>query len=131
VFSIIAGFLIFKDTSRVSFAVAIVTFFVIMGFSIDFKKLTIPKNIKTILLIQSLMAVEVVLTGYFLQSVADMQYYMLYELSVVVIFFFLLLRKGMFKELKKTTKPFYGYLMGGALTSHLAWIIYLFTVGEF
>ncbi|MDR2415314.1 MAG: hypothetical protein LBD75_01530 [Candidatus Peribacteria bacterium] len=62
VFSIIAGFIIFRDTSWISFIIAIITFFVILTFSIDFKKLTIPKNIKTILSIQFLKAIEVILT---------------------------------------------------------------------
>ena len=131
VFSIIAGFLIFRDTSRISFVIAIVTFLVILAFSFDLKKLTIPKSFKTILIIQFLLTVEVLLTGRFLQSVSDTQYYVLYEVVVLILLLFPILTKSSFKDLKKTTKPFYGYLMGGALSSHLARLLYLFTVGEF
>ena len=110
--------------------IAIITFFVIFLFSFDIKKLTIPKTFKIILLIQSLVALEAILTGRFLQSVPNTQYYMLYELGVIFLLFFPILVKGSFKELHKTKKPFYGYLMGGALSSHLAWLLYLFTVSE-
>jgi hypothetical protein len=54
VFSIIAGFLLFRDASVFSFSIAIITFLVILAFSIDFKKLTFPKTIGLILLIQLL-----------------------------------------------------------------------------
>lgn len=130
IFAIIAGFLIFRDASIWSFIIAILAFFVIMAFSIDLKKLALPKTIKLILAIQLLIALETLLTGWFLKSVSDTDYYILYEIIVVALLFIPLLRKRSFKELKKTKAPFYGYLMGGALTSHLWWILYLFTVSE-
>lgn len=130
VFSIIAGFLIFRDASVLSFIIAIVAFLVIMAFSINFKKLTLPKSIKLILWIQALIALETLLTGWFLQSVPDKEYYILYEVMVVIILLFPLVWKGLFKELKKTSLPFYGYRMWGALTGHIGWILYLFTVSE-
>jgi drug/metabolite transporter (DMT)-like permease len=45
VFSIIAGFLIFKDASLFSFVIAVISFLVILGFSLDFKNLKLPKSI--------------------------------------------------------------------------------------
>ena len=130
VFAIIAGFLIFRDASTWSFLIAIITFLVILGFSIDLKKLTMPKSIKLILGIQALIALEALLTGRFLKSVSDKEYYILYELIVVVLLLFPIIARGLFKELKKTSLPFYGYRMGGALTGHIGRILYLFTVSE-
>lgn len=102
----------------------------ILAFSVDVKKLTFPKSSKLILGIQALIALETLLTGWFLKSVSDTQYYILYECIVVIILLFPLLRKRNFKELKKTKLPFYGYRMGGALTGHIGRILYLFTVSE-
>jgi hypothetical protein len=58
-----------------------------------------------------LIALETLLTGWFLQSVPDKEYYILYEVMVVIILLFPLVWKGLFKELKKTSLPFYGYRM--------------------
>ncbi|MDR0860832.1 MAG: hypothetical protein LBO09_07890 [Candidatus Peribacteria bacterium] len=131
VFAIIAGFLIFRDASVWSFVIAIVTFFVIMAFSIDFKKLTLPKSAKLILSIQLLGTVDTLLTGRLLKSVADVEYYVMYELLIAVILLFPILKQGAFKQLKTSTASLYTYLFGGSIFGHASWLLYLFTVGEF
>ncbi|GHV23481.1 hypothetical protein FACS189428_7040 [Clostridia bacterium] len=121
VFAIIAGFLIFRDASVWSFIIAIVTFFVIMAFSIDFKKLTFPKSAKLILSIQLLGTVDTLLTGRLLKSVADVEYYVMYEILIAVVLLFPILRQGAFKQLKTSTAPLYKYLFGGSIFGHASW----------
>jgi hypothetical protein len=131
VFAIIAGFLIFRDASVRSFLIAILTFFVIMAFSIDFKKLTLPKSAKLILAIQLLGAVDTLLTGRLLKSIADVEFYIIYELLIAVILLFPILKQGAFKQLKTSSTSLYKYLFGGSIFGHASWLLYLFTVGEF
>jgi cytochrome bd-type quinol oxidase subunit 1 len=85
VFTIIAGFLIFRDSSRIAVGIGILVIIITIGASVNFKKFERPKNLKMILLVQVLVAAECVLTGYFLTDFGDKEYFILYEIIIVAI----------------------------------------------
>lgn len=62
VFTIIAGYLIFKDASLIAVGISLVVIIITMAFSIDFKKFEFPRNMKKILLVQVLITLEMLLT---------------------------------------------------------------------
>lgn len=131
VFTIIAGFLIFKDTSIISVIVGIIVIMIIIWSSINFKKLERPKNLKTILLIQILIAAESLLTGYFLINVSDKDYFILYELIIVAILILPVVFKWYLGKFKKTNKKFRWYETGQATGVNISFLLYLFLVSEF
>ena len=130
VFTIIAGFIIFRDTSVWAFVVALITFLVILAFSIDFKNQTLPKNMKMVILIHLFIAMELILTWRVLQSVSNIEYVIVYQFLIIVVISTILLAKKRFSDIKKTSLPFHAYTIGGALSNNIAWIIYLFMIGE-
>jgi hypothetical protein len=130
VFTIIAGFLIFKDTSVRTFLIALLTFMVSMAFTIDFKQLTFPKQAKMLFLVQIFIAIETVLTGRVLQSLSNIEYFVVYQGIIITVLTIILIAKGHFKDMKKTSLSFHTYMVGGALTSQIARIMYLLLVGE-
>jgi hypothetical protein len=130
VFTIIAGFLVFRDTSVWTFLIALLTFAVSMAFTIDFKKLTFPKQAKLLFLVQIFIALETLLTGRVLKTLSNIEYFIVYQGVIIILLTVILIAKRQFKDLKKTSFPFHAYMVGGALTSQVAWIIYLLMVGE-
>ncbi len=131
VFTIIAGFLIFKDSSRIAVGIGILVILITIGASIDFKKFERPKNLKMILLIQLLIAAESVLTGYFLTDLGDKEYFILYELIIVAILLIPVLVKWYLSKIKGTKIKFRWYETGQATGTNLSFILYLFLVSEF
>lgn len=66
---------------------SILAFLVTIAFSVDFKNLTLPKNIKTILFSQMLQTTETLVTGRLLKNLADREYYIIYEGLVIALLF--------------------------------------------
>jgi uncharacterized membrane protein len=74
--------------------------------------------------------VDTLLTGRFLISLSDLQYFISYELIVIIILTIVVLIRTYFKNLKGINKSFYGFRLGDGLLGNISWIIYLFVVGN-
>jgi hypothetical protein len=70
VFIIIISFFLFGDVSLLTLFIALLTVFVIMGFSLDLKKIRFPKSFGLVLLVQLIYTVVTLITGYILLSVS-------------------------------------------------------------
>lgn len=131
VFAIILWFLIFRDSSVISFVISIIAFFVTIWFSIDFKNLTFPRSMKFILIVQLLCTAETLLTWRLLKNVPDKEFYIIYEVLVIFILFLPILFKWALSQLKHIKAKFYWYRFGWSMAWNISFLLYLFMVGEF
>ncbi|MCF7834974.1 hypothetical protein K9M48_02870 [Candidatus Gracilibacteria bacterium] len=131
VFTIIVGFFIFKDSSLISVGISMLVILITIGSSINIKKFERPKNLKSILLVQVLVTIECILTGYFLKDMGDQDYFILYELIIVAILIVPVLIKGYISKIKGTKIKFRGYETGQATLTNISFLLYLFLVSEF
>ena len=85
---------------------------------------------RLILLIQTFGAVDILLTGRFLKSLSDVQYFISYEVVVITILTVVVLARSYFRKLKKINKSFYGFRLGNGLVGNASRMIYLLVVGS-
>jgi hypothetical protein len=131
IFVIIIWFLIFRDASVISFVVSIIAFIVTILFSINFKKLTLPRSIRFILIVEILYTAETLLTWRLLKNVPDKEFYVIYEVIVIFILFLPILFKWILSQLKHIKPRFYWYRFGWSMAWNISFLLYLFMVGEF
>jgi len=104
---------------------------VIVFASIDFKKLTVPKNFKTILLSQSLISLETLLTWYVLIRLDYVRFFVIYAMvSILFIGWSLLYKKQWFSALKKVWFRFYPFIIVSSAIGWITFAIGLFLVNE-
>lgn len=131
VFVIVIWYLIFKDASLVAVGMSILVIITTILFSIDFKNFEFPKNIKKILFVQILITIETLLTWYFLKDLADKDYFVVYQIVVVIMLLFPLLFNKLFGAVKKMSKSFLWYGSLSATANNISFLLYLFLVSEF
>lgn len=131
VFTIIAGFFLFKDASIISVGVWVIVIIITIWSSINFKDFERPKNLKSILLVQCLIATESILTWYFLADLWNKDYFILYEIIIIAILIIPVVIKGYLAKAKNTNTKFRGYETGQATGSNISFLLYLFLVSEF
>jgi len=131
VFVIVIWYLIFKDASLIAVGMSILVIIITILFSIDFKKFEFPKNIKKILFVQILITLETLLTWYFLKDLADKDYFIVYQIVIVIMLLFPLVINKLFGAVKKMNKSFLWYGSISATTNNVSFLLYLFLVSEF
>jgi len=131
VFVIVIWYLIFRDASLIAVGVSILVIIITILFSIDFKKFELPKNIKKILFVQVLITLETLLTWYFLKDLADKDYFVVYQIVIVIMLLFPLLFNKLFGAVKKMGKSFLWYGSLSATANNISFLLYLFLVSEF
>lgn len=87
IFVIIASFFIFKDVSNIAFILTLVTICVIGVWSIDFKSFKLPRNLKSILLVEFLKWISILTWWWFVLKYGDTIFFNLY----VTIWFFIII----------------------------------------
>lgn len=131
VFVIVVWYLIFKDASLIAVGVSVLVIIITILFSIDFKNFEFPKNIKKIVLVQILITWETLLTWYFLKDLADKDYFVVYQIVIVIMLLFPLFFNKLFGAVKKINKNFLGYGSISATANNISFLLYLFLVSEF
>lgn len=131
IFSIIAGFLIFRDSSLVSLFISIAAFLIIIVFTVDFKRIAFPKRFNLILLVEILMTCEILITWSMLKDLPDKEFFSIYQIFVFFILLFPIIRRKMYASLKRVRLPFYGYVSLSSLAGNFSFLLFLFVVGEF
>lgn len=131
IFAIIFWFLIFRDASLTSFFIAILAFVVTILFSVDFKTFTVPKSIKLIFWIQILMTLETLFTWWLLKNLPDNEYYVIYEVLILIVLLIPILLRREYLQLKWLKRKFYWSRFLWSMSGNLSFLLYLFMVGEF
>lgn len=131
VFVIVVWYLIFRDASVIAVGISILVIIITILFSIDFKKFEFPKNMKKILLVQLLITAETLLTWYFLKDLADMDYFIIYQIVIVVMLLFPLFINKLFGAVKHMNKKFLWFWSLSATTNNVSFLLYLLLVSQF
>lgn len=128
---IIISFFIFADISLLSMSISFFILCLIIATSIDFKSLSLPKNIQLLFLHQAITTVKILLLGYILKQVVFIQYYTVYTL----IFFWLLVFGVFYKKdhfaLFWGTKNFYFNRLWAATIWGISEVIDIYIVANF
>ena len=131
IFSIIISFVFFFDTSLIAFFMTLLAALVIIFASIDFKKFTIPKSFKTIIVAQSLISLETLLTWYVLIRLDYVWFFLIYAVvAVVLILVSLIYKKQSFSSLEKVWLRFYPLIIISSAIGRATFAIGLFLVNE-
>ena len=126
VFAIVAWFLIFRDASLLATGISLLVIIVIVFSSVNFKKFEWPKNLKKIIFVQLLITAETLITWYFLKSVSDQEYFILYQVVIIVVLLFPLMWN--FKVLRG---KFMAYQTISSTSNNISFLLYLFLVAQF
>lgn len=82
---IVVGYLVFRDSSLLSFVICLVSLVIMMAMSFDYENYEFPKNIGKILIHQVLRSVEVITIAYVLKTLTEVEYIVLFQCSYVII----------------------------------------------
>lgn len=127
VFTIILGFIIFWDTSIISFAIALLLVWVLTLANINYaKKIVVPKNIKIIVIYNFLISAQLLVSWYILVSITEETYFSVHVFLLTALILIMLLRsKNIKKEIKKVDRTF---MKNQFLYSFLWYLSFLITL---
>ncbi len=125
IITLIVGFFLFWDTSIITLIIALVTIFIIILFSIDFKKIYIPKTIKLFSIAEVIYATILLLLWYLLLSITNISYFVYSYLFWITFTLILIGYKKQFHYFKELPKQFYGYRLTAC---HLWWTGYILSL---
>lgn len=125
IFTIIIWFFIFSDTSVITLLFAILTAFVIFIFSFDFRKIYIPKTIKTYSIAEVMYSANILLLWYILSKITSISYFIYSYLLAIFIILTIVLIKKQLSEFIIVDKKFYFYRL---LASHIWWVSYILSL---
>lgn len=135
IFTIIFSFYLFSDISTLSFFITLVTIFVIIIFSLDFKNIGFSKNILIFSFSHLLFAIWNLIVGYILLEtskwglwVSGYSFITTYLVMGVVIFFIPFFVLKWFQELKKVDFGFYTYRSISWFLSWFSWFLSLVVI---
>jgi len=121
---IIGSFFIFKDVSIIALGITLVAICVIIWFSIDFKTLKLPKQIKNIVIAECITAVTVLIVGWLIANYSEKIYFVIYTVLAAAIYTGMVLYLGQQKQLKSLPKKFWIYRYIGGLW-FISWFLWL------
>lgn len=131
VFAIVAWYLMFRDASLISVGISMIVIIMTILSSMDFKHFTWPKNIKKILLIQILITAETLITWYFLKDVSDKDFFIVYQVVIIIMLLFPFVIKNFFSQIKSLKPRFRWYQTISSTSNNISFLLYLFLVSEF
>lgn len=125
ILTIIIGFFIFADTSIITLFIAIFTALIIFIFSFDFKKIYIPKTIKTFWIAEIMYSVNILLLGVILTKITNISYFVYSYIVWLTIIWIIVILKKQLNEFIKVDKKFYIYRLSA---SHIWWVSYILSL---
>ena len=78
IFVIIISFFLFSDVSIITLIITLLAIIIITLFSIDFKKLVLPKNIKLIFLLHIIWSIKLLTLWYILIKITNFDYFSIF-----------------------------------------------------
>jgi len=125
-FSIIAGFLLYKNANFWSFIIALLAVIVVIIFNIDWNKFTLPKNLWKIFFVQACFSINILLVAYILKTYSSIDVSMLEIVVWTIIIMVFFIKFSELKKIHKQSKIFYKYRFIAAGLGWLAYIVWLF-----
>jgi len=107
IFIVIISFFLFGDVSWLTLSIALLTIFVIMWFTLDFKTIKFPKSFGIVVLIQLIYTVNTLIAGYILLSISAITLFVSNNVLMFLGLWILLLSSGTRFSLKKLSREFY------------------------
>lgn len=130
VISIIASFFLFGGVSYISLGIGILVIIIVIWASLDFKDLKLPKFIKLFTFHQVLVASNMLLIGYSLENISSIDYFVLENVCMIILFLIILIYRREIKYLKWGKKAFYFNRFLASLTDAGAYFISLFIIAS-
>lgn len=131
IFAIIAGYFLFADTSLITVGISIAVVIILILSYVHWKRVSFPKETKTILLIQFLKAAETILTWYLIIKISDIDYFILYEIIAVCLLIIPMIWYRYDKTLKQVGWTYFSYRGSWAIAGNCSFLLYLMLVGDF
>ncbi|MDD2871523.1 MAG: hypothetical protein PHS49_06040 [Candidatus Gracilibacteria bacterium] len=124
ILSIIISFFVFSDVSVLSLLITIIAILIIVGFSTDFRKFSLPKTTKLIYLSEILISLETIFAGYLLFNYNEELYFIVFVFAGIVFLSLLAYKLNEFKTLKGLKKEFWINRYIGAM-GWISWFLSL------
>lgn len=125
ILTIIIWFFLFSDTSITTLIIAIFTALLIFIFSFDFKKIYIPKTIKTYAIAEVMYSANILLLGVILSKITNISYFIYSYVVWIIIIWIIVILKKQLNEFIKVEKKFYLYRMSAC---HIWWTSYILSL---
>lgn len=124
---IIISFFLFKNTSIISFWIALITVIILTLFAIDFSNFRLPKNFWLIIL-NNVLSTAKVLTIWWLfsKNISSLSFYSYNTILYALILLIPLVKARQFKELKNGSRDFYTYRFWAVIIWQITAIIWFF-----
>lgn len=107
IFTVILGFFYFKNTSLISFIITLCAVVIIIIFTINFKKLTLPKNIWFIILRAFLIVIKNLFLASILVKISSITYFTYNAIIYSLVLFVPIFIRKDYNWLKECSKDFY------------------------
>lgn len=129
VITIISSFFLFHDASITSLFIAIITVFVVIWFSIDFKTLKFPKSLPYIIISQTLLTIKTNIIAYILLKLSSVEFYIVSQFLSTIIYFGIIVLQGKIYEFKQN-KKFYKFRLSASFIWSVNVLISYFLLSE-
>gem|GEM_PF-3544548 len=110
IFIVIISFLFLSSINPVStssFVVTLIAICVIVGFTVDWKKMILPKSFNNIIVRQGLQSVHSLVIAYTVSLATDKIYFMMYLIVLTIVFSYSNIKNKEFSVLPTLPKEFY------------------------
>jgi hypothetical protein len=129
--SIILAFFVFHDVSVITFFIALTIVLLTALFTIDFKKLKLPKSFKTLFLAQALLPIYYIGLWILIKQVTYTEYFTLEAIWENIILFTLVIYQWKFRCLKNQTSTFYKSRFAASVLGYSGAMLSMYIVSQF
>jgi len=130
IFTIILGYILFSDSSMITFGVSLFAFMVLIFSSVDIKSFKLSKTLFYFLICNIFGALRMIIIGYLLLSMSSFNLVSLYALIFIGWLFIFLWFTGSLKNFAVNSKQFYLYRIGATFTFGIYYFISIFLIQE-
>lgn len=130
IFVVMSWYLVLNDSSLISFLIWLIIIVVVILFSLDFKNLKFPNNLKTIILREFLVFGEIFTSWYLLISLTEVEYAIMYQFILITILLCILLYHGWLKYFSKLKVDFFKFRVLWYTAFFLSYMIDIFLIRE-
>ncbi len=134
IFIVIISYLFLYNINPVSvssFVVTLLAIFIIIWFTVDWKKMEVPRSFNNILIRQWLQAIHSLVIAYTISLATDKIYFIMYLIVLTIAFSISNIKNKDFQILPKLSKEFYKNRMIESLLWNTSYIITLFLMSKY
>lgn len=128
IFTILIWFLIFHDSSYITFWMSLLCWIIVIIFSLDFKRFKFPKRITQFIYAEFITSLNILLTVFILKYIDFKELFSLYYIFLWIVIFTALIYKKEINSLFTQSKTFYKNRVWVLITWQSSFIISLFLI---